>query len=363
MYKAALAVLFVAHTVFAQESFKCPHEYGFYPHARSCDKYWKCENNQADLKTCGNGLAFESSDSKYLTENCDYLHNVDCGDRVDLEPAISTPNCPRLYGIFPDETRCDTFWSCWNGEASKYNCAPGLAYDATARVCMWADQVPDCKVNESNGGYKCPDPKANPNPGTFSRHAHPEDCRKYYVCLDGNAREYGCPIGTVYKIGADDYSGQCEDPEGVDGCENYYGDELKGIKKSELLGGLDGSYNKYNNKPTNKPTLRKKIPQTQTPKPEVQSAPSQVNNNRIQQHSTRERTRPQPQPQPQQVQQQQPSRPAQAPQRTAPVQTTRAPSTTAAPAKAGNNDKASADDYYYYDENYDENTPAARPAQ
>lgn len=108
--------LFVA---FAQDGFKCPHEYGFYPHQRSCDRYYKCENNQPELKTCGNGLAFDSSDPKYLTENCDYLHNVDCGDRTELEPPVGSANCPRLYGIFPDEVRCDTFWSCWNGEANK----------------------------------------------------------------------------------------------------------------------------------------------------------------------------------------------------------------------------------------------------
>lgn len=62
------------------------------------------------------------------------------------EPPVSTPHCPRLYGIFPDEQKCDTFWNCWNGEASKYQCSPGLAYDREARVCMWADQVPECKV-------------------------------------------------------------------------------------------------------------------------------------------------------------------------------------------------------------------------
>ena len=139
-------VSFLVLTVFAQESFKCPHEYGFYPHQRSCDKYYKCENSVATLKTCGNGLGFDASDPKYLTENCDYLHNVDCGDRSELEPPVGSANCPRLYGIFHDEQRCDTFWSCWNGESNKYTCAPGLAYDRDARVCMWADQVPECKV-------------------------------------------------------------------------------------------------------------------------------------------------------------------------------------------------------------------------
>lgn len=67
-----------------QENFKCPDEFGFYPHHISCDKYWKCDNNVAELKTCGNGLAFDASDPKYLTENCDYIHNVDCGDRTQL---------------------------------------------------------------------------------------------------------------------------------------------------------------------------------------------------------------------------------------------------------------------------------------
>uniref|UniRef100_A0A182M8J9 Chitin-binding type-2 domain-containing protein n=1 Tax=Anopheles culicifacies TaxID=139723 RepID=A0A182M8J9_9DIPT len=76
----------------AQESFKCPDDFGFYPHHSSCDKYWKCDNNVAELKTCGNGLAFDATDSKYLTENCDYLHNVDCGDRTQLGNYATFPS-------------------------------------------------------------------------------------------------------------------------------------------------------------------------------------------------------------------------------------------------------------------------------
>lgn len=57
--------------VLAQD-FKCPDDFGFYPHHTSCDKYWKCDNNVAELKTCGNGLAFDATDPKYLTENCKF---------------------------------------------------------------------------------------------------------------------------------------------------------------------------------------------------------------------------------------------------------------------------------------------------
>lgn len=61
------------------------------------------------------------------------------------EAPISTPHCPSLHGVFPDETKCDVFWSCWKGEASRYQCSPGLAYSRESRVCTWADQVPTCR--------------------------------------------------------------------------------------------------------------------------------------------------------------------------------------------------------------------------
>lgn len=242
-----IAAILIAGTN-GQESFKCPDDFGFYPHHISCDKYWKCDNNVAELKTCGNGLAFDASDNKFLTENCDYLHNVDCGERTQLEPPVGTPHCARLYGIFPDEKKCDVFWNCWNGEASRYQCSPGLAYDREARVCMWADQVPECRNEEVAGGFTCPAAgEVSGASGSFSRHAHPEDCRKYYICLEGIAREYGCPIGTVFKIGDADGSGACEDPEDVPGCEDYYGDlDLKSIRKSELLAGIQSEPRKPN---------------------------------------------------------------------------------------------------------------------
>lgn len=135
---------------------------------------------------------------------------------------------------------------------------------------------------EVANGFGCPAPGEVTNAGTFSRHAHPDDCRKYYICLEGVAREYGCPIGTVFKIGDSDGTGNCEDPEDVPGwwvtlkkktqiahwivftnciliclifaifltlggtySEDYYGDlDLKSIRKSELLAGISGGTHK-----------------------------------------------------------------------------------------------------------------------
>ena len=71
------------------DDFTCPDEFeGYYPHLFSCDKYWKCIEGRAELKTCGNGLAFDDLDPTFTTENCDYMYNVECGNRTDIEPAI-----------------------------------------------------------------------------------------------------------------------------------------------------------------------------------------------------------------------------------------------------------------------------------
>ncbi|OTF79228.1 hypothetical protein BLA29_011419, partial [Euroglyphus maynei] len=139
----------------------------------------------ATLKTCGNGLVFDDSDTR--RENCAYPFSVDCGSRSDLEPPISTPHCPRLYGIFSDPSNCRIFYSCWNGEASRYECPPGLAYDDDQRVCVWADHVDRCDQSEVSDGFVCPDPTETDQPGHYTRHAHPTDCRKFYVCIEGVA--------------------------------------------------------------------------------------------------------------------------------------------------------------------------------
>lgn len=89
----------------------------------------------------------------------------------------------------------------------------GLKIVAILQKCI-------CNINislEVAGGFSCPAPGEVTNSGTFSRHPHPEDCRKYYICLEGTPREYGCPIGTVFKIGDADGTGNCEDPEDVPG--------------------------------------------------------------------------------------------------------------------------------------------------
>ena len=46
-------------------------------------------DDKAELKVCGNGLAFDDTDVKNQRENCDYIYNVDCGDRTEIGKSIS----------------------------------------------------------------------------------------------------------------------------------------------------------------------------------------------------------------------------------------------------------------------------------
>jgi len=208
------------------DDFKCPDEFaGFYPHLISCDKYWSCSDGVAELKTCGNGLAFLDTDETFTLEQCAELHLVECGERTELEPPISTQHCPRLYGTFADPEDCGVFWKCMDGKANKYNCPPGLAYDQVSRGCRWADEVPECSgpqivVDDEGGEFQCP---AGAAAGTFTKHAHPADCRQYFLCIGGIPREYGCPLGTVFNTGSGTgVDGKCSDPEAVPECANYY---------------------------------------------------------------------------------------------------------------------------------------------
>lgn len=241
LLKSCIGLLILGSLTSAQtDNFSCPDEFeGYYPHLYSCDKYWKCLNGKVEEKTCGNGLAFSDLDETFTTENCDYIYNVDCGNRTELEPPISAPNCPRLYGTFPDPEDCSAFYNCRNGLSNRYSCAPGLAYDRKDRVCKWADQVKSCKAqaDEENEEEEFVCPK-NIGVGLFSKHAHPADCRQYFVCIGGVAREYGCPLGTVFAIGNDDFDGKCADPKDVPECSNYYGD-LDFDKQELVRAGVD----------------------------------------------------------------------------------------------------------------------------
>lgn len=66
-------------------------------------------------------------------------------------------------------------------------------------------------------GFECPKVRQLDTRGMLVDHpkfAHPEDCQKFYVCLNGETpREQGCMDQTVYN----EEKQTCDDPKNVQG--------------------------------------------------------------------------------------------------------------------------------------------------
>lgn len=76
-------------------------------------------------------------------------------------------------------------------------------------ICVFAVKLKD--------GFSCPKEKSQTSRGQNVAHpvyAHPEDCQKFYVCLNGiTPREQGCSVGEVFN----EESQKCDQPENVAG--------------------------------------------------------------------------------------------------------------------------------------------------
>lgn len=70
---------------------------------------------------------------------------------------------------------------------------------------------------ELKDGFSCPKEIQTDSRGQAVAHPmypHPEDCQKFYVCLNGvTPREQGCSLGQVYN----EDTGKCDEPENVPG--------------------------------------------------------------------------------------------------------------------------------------------------
>merc|ERR1712083_884874 len=87
-------------------------------------------------RLCPDGLVFDPFSRK--REPCDHYFNVDCGDRLELQPPKGPSDlCPRLNGFYshPDPGVCHIFYACVDGTAEEYTCSSGLWFDEYSGVC------------------------------------------------------------------------------------------------------------------------------------------------------------------------------------------------------------------------------------
>ncbi|XP_069696431.1 protein obstructor-E-like isoform X1 [Periplaneta americana] len=212
----------------ASGAFTCPGKYGQYPDPKQCDKFYECDEGVPREKLCPDGLMFDPENRK--TNKCDQPFNVDCGDRIELQPPKPNQHCPRKNGYFahPDPAVCHLFYNCIDGEHTEVPCTPGLHFDEYQGTCVWPESSgrTGCSKAESKlkDGFECPKDGQVDRNGQAVAHpkfAHPEDCQKFYVCLNGvQPRELGCSLGEVYN----EEDQKCDAPENVPGCEDWYKD-------------------------------------------------------------------------------------------------------------------------------------------
>jgi len=205
------------------QGFVCPPDAdGLFEDPDQCDKYYDCYEGQQIAKLCPDGHVF-SLNLAHKTEPCDHYFQVDCGNRLNLQtPKGKTDLCPRLNGIYahPDESVCNIFYECQDGQSQEYVCPVGTVFDDLKGVCNWKDQTSrtGCKgldnictkeARKSTAQLSDPHPKL----------ADPEDCAKFYICMNGvTPRSQGCELGLVFNA----VTNACDAPENVPECKDYY---------------------------------------------------------------------------------------------------------------------------------------------
>lgn len=119
---------------------------------------------------------------------------------------------------------CSRYYRCANGVSYIEQCPTGTLFDPYLKVCNWANQVSNCYQDGTyNSGYGT---SYNSGYGTACNYNNdytqvPDDCSKYFRCVNGFYQIQQCPSGTLF----DSNLRQCVWADRVSTCYNngnYY---------------------------------------------------------------------------------------------------------------------------------------------
>jgi len=111
----------------------CQWQYGVFPHATSCTRYWHCWNGTATIQQCPFSLLYNDQ-----LHSCDWPDNVpDCQKHPICK---DTPN-----GAIYIEKSCVRYWLCVGGYPRLQRCPAGLAFQPNTQRCELAQTVPGCE--------------------------------------------------------------------------------------------------------------------------------------------------------------------------------------------------------------------------
>ncbi|XP_026832732.1 uncharacterized protein LOC6544684 [Drosophila erecta] len=147
-------------------------------HSTDCDKYLICENGELVEGVCGFGNVFQSSSGTCVPDT-----------KATCWICSNKPNGYQMASAID----CTSYFTCWNGQATKHTCGSGEWYNADGM----------CAIDVTG---KCINPctSCGGNGNGDSNVAHPI-CTKYFHCTDGVPQVVDCASGEAF----DSATGQC----------------------------------------------------------------------------------------------------------------------------------------------------------
>lgn len=89
--------------------------------------------------------------------------------------------------------------NCVDGRGFKFDCPEGLAFSADTYRCDWPDMVVDCNA-EAFLGFTCPPETRVEGYSDIASFVSPNDCQRYFNCVNGRPRLYNCGEGNAYNV-------------------------------------------------------------------------------------------------------------------------------------------------------------------
>jgi len=154
----------------SNDDFRCPFSgISRWEISGSCTDYNFCFSGQQRIRTCSEGLHFDTSISL-----CSLKQNVGC--TRDLCP-ISNDIEDIVY--HPSEEDCEQYYICYNGNLELQHCASGTHWNQERRQCERPEDA-QCEINT-------PEPDPDPvvecrDEDGFHLVPHPEICQNYFIC-------------------------------------------------------------------------------------------------------------------------------------------------------------------------------------
>jgi len=148
--------------------------------ANDCTKFYRCDRGWLQTETCPDNLVFDNNAKvcnwPEQVPGCEYTFwGNECDAKTDLTRAVN--DCTKFY-------RCD------KGYLKTESCPENLVFDNIAKVCNNPEKVPGCEY--TFWGNEC-DAKTD-----YTRLTN--DCSKYYRCNKGYLSIETCPSGLYFDV-------------------------------------------------------------------------------------------------------------------------------------------------------------------